>query len=303
MRRNLIRLLVLAIPITILYFLLRDIYRNWSQIESYAVNIRYGWLLISYLGFIIANLFMTGIWYVLLKKLKAPIGLGASIAIWSVSILGKYIPGKGWQFVSIVYISRKLGVSYSKSVTASVMGQILAVIAGMIVGFSVLRPYLPPVLLAVLLAGSLIFIFPDFLNRLLGFLGKISGKEIMNIDLTMKDTLTVTFLYLMGWLIFGVSYNFLILSIFPDWGFQVFYSTKVFVSSYLIGLFAIFVPGGLGVREGVMALLLGKTLQPHLASFISLLARLVVTVSEVTLTLYGVCFLKKSGFSVFRKSE
>ncbi len=303
MRKNLLKLFILVLPAVIIYFLFRDIYRNWNEIKSYAVNINYAWLFVSYAGFIVANIFMTGIWYVLLRKMRAPIGLGASIAIWSVSILGKYIPGKGWQFVSIVYIARKLGVSYTKSVTASVMGQILAIIAGLIAGFSILKPYLPPVVMAVFLAGSLIFIYPDFLNRLLKILGKITGKDIVEIDLGMRDTLTVTFLYLLGWLVFGLSFNILIMSIFPDWGFKVFYSTKIFVSSYLMGLFAVFVPGGLGVREGVMAFLLGKSLPAYLASFISVLARLVATISELTLTVYGIYFLKKSGFEVFRKSE
>ncbi len=303
MRKGFLKLLVPIVPSVILFFLIRDIYRNWSEIRAYAVNINYLWIFLSYLGFLIATLIMTVNWHLLLKKLKTHIDLKASIAIWSVSTLGKYIPGKGWQFVSIVYISKKFGVSYSKSLSASLMGQIFSIISGLIVGFSVLRPYIPSPLMAVILAASLIFIYPDFLNRLTGFLSRLTGKQVAKIDLSLKDTLEVTSIYLTGWLFFGLSLNFLLFSIYPNWGFQIFYSAKIFVSSYLIGLFAIFVPGGIGVREGIMAVLLAKSLPSHLAPFIALFTRLVVTLSEITLTFYGLYFLNKSGFSIIKKNE
>lgn len=271
--------------------------------KGYTVKINYFYLLLAYLTFVLANIFMTGIWYILLKKLKARINLLSSIAIWSVSTLGKYIPGKGWQFVGIVYIAKKLGVNYETSISASLIGQILAIVAGLIVSFSILKTHIPPVFVTFFIAVSLLFIYPVFLNRLLKLFGKVSGKKIMRISLTTKDTVLVTLLYFIGWLVFGIAFNFLTLSILPGSGFDIVKYAKIFVSSYLLGLFAIFVPGGLGIREGVMAFLLGKNIPSYLASFISIYARLVVTLAELSLTAFGIVYLKKIGVSVIRRSK
>jgi len=297
-----LKFLLLLIPVVIAYYLLKDIYRNWSLIKGYAVKTNYFYLLLSYLSFVVANLFMTGIWFILLKKLKAVINLPSAISIWAVSTLGKYIPGKGWQFVGIVYIAKKLGINYDVSITASLMGQILTIIAGLVISFSIIKTHVAPVFVTIFIAFSLIFIYPSFLNRVLDLLRKWTGKNIVHVNLTMKDTLLVTFLYLLGWLVFGLSFNLLLMSIIPGWSFNIIQSAKVYVSSYLVGLFAIFVPGGLGIREGVMAYLLAKSTPGYMASFISVLARLVVTAAELTLTAFGLVYLRQKGISVFLKA-
>lgn len=257
----------------------------------------------AYITFVIANIFMTGIWYILLKKLRARINLLSSIAIWSVSTLGKYIPGKGWQFVGIVYIAKMLGVDYEISVAASLIGQILAVVAGLIISFSILKTHVPPVFVTFFIALSLLFIYPVFLNWLLRFFSKITGRSIKEISLSAKDTIFVTLLYFAGWLIFGIAFNFLTVSILPESGFNMIKAAKIFVSSYLLGLFAVFVPGGLGIREGVMAYLLGRNIPTYLASFISIYARLIVTLAELSLTLFGIFYLNKMGISIIKKSK
>ena len=299
--KRVLKFLLLLIPVIIAYYLLKDIYKNWSLIKGYAVKTNYLYLALSYLSFVVANLFMTGIWFILLKKLKAVVTLPASISIWAVSTLGKYIPGKGWQFVGIVYIAKKLGINYDVSITASLMGQILTIIAGLVISFSIIKTHVAPVFVTIFIAFSLIFIYPKFLNMILDVLRKWTKKNIVHVDLTMRDTLFVTFLYLIGWLVFGLSFNLLLMSILPNWPLNILESAKVYVSSYLVGLFAIFVPGGLGIREGVMAYLLAKSTPGYMASFISVLARLVVTLAELTLTGFGLVYLHKRGISVFLK--
>ncbi len=301
--KSLIKILFLFLAVTIIYFLFRNIYTNWSQLKGYAVKINYLYVFLAYITFVITNIFMTGIWYILLRKLSAKINLLSSIAIWAVSTLGKYIPGKGWQFVGIVYLSKMLGVKYETSIAASLIGQILAVVAGLIISFSILKTHLPPVFVTFFIALSLLFIYPVFLNKLLKFLGRITGKKILEITLTTRDTILVTLLYFLAWLVFGVAFNFLTISILPASGFHIIDSAKIFVSSYLLGLFAIFVPGGLGIREGVMAYLLGKDIPSYLASFISVYARLVVTLAELSLTTFGIFYLKNKGISILRKSK
>jgi uncharacterized membrane protein YbhN (UPF0104 family) len=57
--------------------------------------------------------------------------------------------------------------------------------------------------------------------------------------------------------------------------------TAAFAFSYTLGFLAIFVPGGLGVREGILILLLSHYFPLPVATLISLFSRLWMTAVEV----------------------
>ena len=69
-------------------------------------------------------------------------------------------------------------------------------------------------------------------------------------------------------------------------------SSAVFAVSWLIGFTVILVPGGLGVREGVLALLLTPCLGEDLSAVVAVMARVVWWMATATIFLIGVIWAR-----------
>jgi len=65
--------------------------------------------------------------------------------------------------------------------------------------------------------------------------------------------------------------------------------TGATVGAGIIGLFAFFVPAGLGVREGVMVFMLSFLMPPAMAGIIALSSRIWLTFAEVFL--FGIIYI------------
>jgi hypothetical protein len=295
-----LRISFALIPLLILYFLFKNIISDWKEVKNYAVNTNYYLIMLSLLSFSLANSFMIWVWFQILKKFDIKVNFLTSLSIWSISSLGKYIPGKGWQFLGVMYLGEKLGINLEISGASSIMGQIITILTGVLIAFPLVEKYLNLWSLLILIPFILIFLYPPFLNRALLFLARKTGRKFYSFDIKIKEIIFFGLLYTLGWFIFGISFYFLIKSIEASWTFNIFYCTRIYIVSYLLGLFAIFVPGGIGVREGVMMILLKDTLPSYLASYISIIARIVVTIAELFLTLIGIYFLKRHNINIFK---
>jgi hypothetical protein len=83
------------------------------------------------------------------------------------------------------------------------------------------------------------------------------------------------------WFFHGLSFSFLALSL-GDFSFRWFvYCLGIMPAAYLVGYLVWFSPGGWGIREGVMVILLKEFMPNYLAITVSLLSRLLFTIFEI----------------------
>ncbi len=297
--KNVLRFIFFLIPIVIFYFLIRNIARDWNELRSYAINANYWIVFLSLLIFTLANLFVIWIWTSILRKFSVTFDFPTVFAIWTVSTLGKYIPGKGWQFLSIMLLGEKLGIGLEVVGTTSILAQLLMIIAGLFIAFPIVIDYLNSPVFGVFVILLFLLLYPPILNKILLYVSRKTGRKVVRIEMGIWQILLFTLLYAASWFLYGVAFSLLVKSVGLSQGVFSLFLTRVYISSYLLGLFAIFVPGGLGVREGVMAVLLSQIMDANVASFISVAARIVVTLSELSLTLIGFCILRKKKLLVF----
>ena len=88
-------------------------------------------------------------------------------------------------------------------------------------------------------------------------------------------------LYLVGWILYGIAFFFFTGSVVSVPFTKIYMFPGVFAAAYLVGLIAIFVPGGLGVREGILATLMGNFFLLPVATAIALASRLWFTLAEI----------------------
>jgi hypothetical protein len=81
------------------------------------------------------------------------------------------------------------------------------------------------------------------------------------------------------WIGFGLQFFFLLKSV--GISSNAFYCISIYPVSWVIGFIIVFLPSGIGIREGVMVILLSNFLTSPQAITISILSRIQMTLSEL----------------------
>jgi uncharacterized membrane protein YbhN (UPF0104 family) len=201
------------------------------------------------------------------------------------SNLAKYIPGSVWQLGGKFLLTRNTGVSKKGTIRAMVVEVLLLVFIGLALAIIFFPTYLGS-LTTISTFQRLFFPFLGFI--ILGLLyGSSKFISRQNEDLSPNQdrpssrgmTLTVL-LFLIGWVLLGFSFWLVgrsVLSLELN-SFPLF--TFTLATSFLIGFVVIFLPGGIGLRETLMVVLLKGTFSPAESVLIAGLSRFVLTLAD-----------------------
>jgi hypothetical protein len=232
------------------------------------------------------------IWQYVLARFGYRISYGRSMRIWFLSQAGRYIPGKVWFALGRIYLCERQGIP--RSVATVAMGLELAlVLASALLIFGIAWALSPSLgqsqyrwglwLVPAILAG----VHPRLLNGILGRLGKAPNR----IDISYSDILGILGLYALCWCIYGVGFYLAGTALRLDAGIKGLEALSMAKAlpdmiginalSWSGGLLSIVTPAGLGVREGISTILLGRVVEAPYPVLIPLIARLWVTIGEV----------------------
>ncbi len=221
-------------------------------------------------------------WRRLVRALGFPVSYRDAFRVVVRSSLGRYIPGKVWAAAGLVYLGRGCGVPVKIGGAAAVLSTVLLVLTGALVAFYRLGSSLPPLFqlsLAALGVFSLLLVLHPRGwvrgERLFSRFGRGSLPPCRRRDLAWSLPF-----YFLFWLGMGVGFVFAVASLigkFPP-------APAALVSSYALayagGVLAIFVPGGLGVREGLLAFYLSGLLPEPLPLAAGIFSRVWATALE-----------------------
>lgn len=275
----------------IFYLLGKTFYQNLEELSHYPWSIKYELLILSFLCLVVTLAVSSYVWRKILSFFYTSLPFEQSFKIMSVSGMGKYIPGKVWQYLGQIYLGQKAGLP--KSVTFFSM--VFLFISYNLVGISLFLFSLffwqrfPPFLIFAL---SLIFIliclaifYPPILNEVLKFFFHLFRKEALTIKAGFGQILKILLVLIAEWIIFGIGV-YLLINSFSSINFnQTVILCGIFAISVIFGILSFFVPAGLGVREGVQSYLLSFFFPVSLAILISLIMRVWMILGEL------VCFL------------
>ena len=265
---------------------------NWSKVRNYQWELDYPLLVISFLLFGLVYFYLIRIWLSLLSKLGSSLSFWKMLKIWFLSNLGKYLPGKVWTVVGTIYLLEKEGVPKRKGLTTAIIGQALSVLSALLLSFILLGYTLyekifsknPLVFFLAVFFSIAVFIFityPKLLEMVINFGLRLVKKEGISLELKAKDLLLYLIYYTLSWLLFGLAFMFFVKSVTPvEWNLY-FSLTGAFAFSLTIGFLAVFVPGGLGVREGILVLLLSLYFPLPVATLLSIFSRLWISLVEI----------------------
>lgn len=289
-RNRWIRAVQLVAGIAIVWFAARALAGNWDQLRAQPLDWRIepGWILLSAVTVWGMYAVLIAAWRSLLAGWGQRVDRWTAARIWTVSNLGKYLPGKIWAVAGMALMSQQAGVAPWAATGSAVVLQILSIGTGAAVvgltGSGVLETAHPGahaalwLLLGASVAGVLLLFWPPVLNRLLALTlpqaEPRTSPPVREIGLGIAANV-------LAWVGYGAALWLLARGLLPASGLRLQSAVAVFTASYLAGFLALLVPGGIGVREGVFILMLQGPIGIGAATALALASRVLLTITEL----------------------
>lgn len=262
------------------YFLGRSLWDNWQTLTSSGVQIQWGRMVLSLVILMAAfALFPTGT-LIGLRGLGARLNYGQAYYGYHASQLGKYIPGRVWIIPGRAVTLHRYGVDAVTAAASTLIDMYVLMAAGVLV-------YIPALLVTqqdtlrqlgwvgVLLCLPLLvsIIFPSLLNKLFALGMKWIGRGEMSFHFAWYHFALMLVNALVLWLLSGLGLYLLTDSLSPLALTDLPVVIGAMGFSWVLGTVSFLTPAGLGVREGVMGLLLGGVMAAPLPALVAILAR------------------------------
>ena len=281
------RLLRSIMLICVLGFLGALVARQWSDLRNYQWRLAPCWALLALAGLELTWLFELDTWRFILANLGGPLPFGRAAQTWFLSNLLRYIPGNIWQFLGMAEMAAQDGVPRLVTLTSIVLHQVISTAAGLVLaalyfataGHDAWAVRLRPFLWLVPL--GLVLLQPRLLERLLNWAMARLRRPPIRVTLTWMQIWILLFRYAVVWLGLGLSFAALVRSLATVTWDVLPYLIATWVAAYVIGYLSLLTPSGLGVREGVMALLLALLFPVSVAAVVAIVARLWMVAGEL----------------------
>jgi hypothetical protein len=290
--------------IAIVLFIGLIFYRNLPEAIDYLKTIPAGYIFLSGLLVVAAKFLIVDLALLSVKTGQWHPPYFYMFTIFTVSQLGKYIPGSIWHFAARINSYKENALSNKKTARVMVIENIWMVTGA--TAFGVFLISIQHVMTGITFFSN--FSLPEWIWALLPWLTIIlwiAGLIIMdnrypvnNGKFSIKHILILILVQTGIWAFLGGSYYLLFLNA----GIQnLFLILGGYALSWIAGYVVIFAPGGIGVREFVQVALFSSIVPAEQVVIISLMHRMVYTIVEVLLGLIGFLLARKlprSGNSV-----
>lgn len=255
----------------ILYFVYDQISSHWDQIRDYQWQVDIFRLVLSIVLGVATLVVMAGVWKIIIAGFGHQLSLGKSFRVFYLSNLGRYVPGKVWQLVGILYLAKKEGIEPETAGASFLVVQLFAIPASFLV-FALAAQFEPALIIErfaimgsysawLMAVGMLVFcgalvMYPSGVLKLANRLLRLVGRPQVEFRLDKSVALRVLLGYCLGWIMYGLAFWLFVSSVAPQTELGPIAAIGLFNAAYQIGYLALFAPGGFGPRELVMGLML-----------------------------------------------
>jgi hypothetical protein len=294
-RKTLRILVALSIILLIGFFYSLEVRKNWASLQNFKFIINIYYVIASLSFYLLSYLLETYIWQVCINSHlgRRELNFPQSIAVVNSSGLLKYLPGRVWTYTAQLLWLKKYGISKSIILYVNLICILGSLIVSLYLGLIYLALYTNLISIKVIVFLSVALIMFNvvyitwnslLMNKLIALAGRLLKKEIQPLRESKALILFIQFIYMCSWALMGFGGYFLAKGIGLDIPFVSMFAILASMSiSWLIGYFAIISPGGLGIREGMMLLMLNNIVNIQTALIFPILSRFMYLLAEALL--------------------
>ena len=284
------RILMVLVAGASLAALAYGVVQNWRELVAYDWRVAYWPLPIALLLYGVALGLAVLVWGGIVRCMGGRSTWMQDLRIYCASSLAKRLPTPLWFMLGRVYLYEELGVSKAVSSLATVMEGVLVLFSGLVMllalvplggGLAFLQRYVWVV--AGLAALCLVLILrPQSLRWAVNGLARRLGRgQALVQDVDYQHMLLWISLYSIVWVVGGVIFFLLLRTVYPVPVRHLPVVIGAWVTGGVVSHVALFLPGGLGLKEVTMAALLSAVVPMPIAILVSVVARLWFSLNEL----------------------
>jgi len=279
-----LRLAVRLAAVVLLGFLAFRLTQLWNRdpVDFSAAN---GWLLALASGLSLVAVVSYGlVWPHILRRIGTTPPRDA-LRIFLQSQLGKYVPGSVWQYAG------RIGLARDRGIPARVTILSLAIeVGGSVIAAGAIAMFVLPVFVALPLAvaGLVGVVFIGSSTRVqrlfrpaIRLVARAVPSELVDMQVVYGRLPGITLLYIPVWLVYGLAFWLTGRALFSLPAHEVLFFAGAFAIGWLVGMAAVFAPGGIGVREAVLVALLAPRIGQREALVLAGASRLLLTAADL----------------------
>ncbi len=226
------------------------------------------------------------LWKFILGSLGYGIKSRTAVISWIYSNIGKYMPGKVWQFIGRTALTKKVKPEITLfTVFLEVAISFSAAVMVFFLRFMVVKnmPILWFIYAAFLFLILLLVQHPKVVSFVLRIFAKLRKQEfcVSSMKLSIKNSVMLFFAYFVLWVFTGFSFWIMIQG--SKINVRLLDAVTTYPISWILGYLFLIAPAGLGVREGVLMSLLKGIYPETVASAYSVLTRIALVTSDFLL--------------------
>ena len=264
--KKLLPYLKLLVPLVVAFFVGRVIHANWQQVREAEWSASPLDLTLAFLCCSAWFWVRPYGWMLILGSFGRGVPYPAVYRVFRKAEMSRMVPGAIWQFVSRVFLLKRWGVTAGACLAATVIDMLLTALASLVPAAWTLRGAVAEfklyhrIALACFPLASLLFVHPRMLNAWAGFLAHRLGQAWTPIKIGWGKLTGIWGLYVVGWVLMAAGTAYFAAGVLPAAGSQKAYIGSSYVVAWLIGTLTMIAPGGMGIREGALGLLLSRVM-------------------------------------------
>lgn len=224
-------------------------------------------------------------WAAILRDLGPPVSRARIVRIFFVYFLTKYLSWKGLGLVATARVAKTSGVTLGRLVSVLTLSLLVVALTGLTVGLLagvyLLGAQVGWLVLAAALTAVLV-IRPDLVNRGFQLVLRLVRRPAPAHSASPAGVRLAVAAQTLSWLVSGLHLWLLAVGMGAPPARSLALCVGAFSLATVVGLLAVVIPDGIGVREAVLTAALATVLPVPAAAVVALASRLVVTVAEVT---------------------
>ena len=272
------------------------LWRNWAAVSSELGKISPLAIVAALLCTLAAPVLTLLGWRVLLADLGTRLPTAPAASVFFVGQLGKYVPGSVWTVLAQAEMGARLHVPRRRMAVAGLLSIGLAVITGCVIGIPAVPRLLARderafswwwVVIAVVLGAALLW--PRLLNAAISRGLRLLRREVLEHELSGRAVVVTSAWFVGAWFSVGLAAFVLARAVAPDVdpGELLLACVSGYALASAAGMFSILVPAGVGVRDGVLALVLLTLMPAPAATAVVVVARFLAVLADLLVAGFG----------------
>ena len=305
--------------LTFLFFLINPFVETHTELEGVTIEIRWQWLILSFGVLLLYRSAYVQPFVMLLRVLDSDtarlpstpmhtVSFRTAFALFHLANITRYLPGRIWGVIRLLSLSHRFGLRKTTTVSSLTLHVGIETALGGLIGMSLIfSPKVRDTALGMLdkISGHTTLLSLACLGILIGTLflmPKVSVhareflKTLTSLRRHSRLWTDVIVRHILLWKCQGLAFFLFVKSFVPVAWTDVAVLAACFAFAWVIGFLSFLTPGGLGIREGLLGLLLANYMPASQATLVALLCRVWMLSAEIVLAGAAFYLRKKSNF-------